>query len=143
MASEEGVVIKVEESLASVKIVRTSGCVHCPSAVFCQRGADHTFMVKAQNDLGAQVGQRVRLQVAPYSIFSAAFILYLVPLFMMILGAVAGKLFIAPFFSEGASEIISAAAGLICMGGTYLGIRFLDRLYHKSHNFVPKIIQIL
>jgi len=142
-AEEEGMVTAIEGEYAMVKVIRTSSCAHCPSAGSCHIESDREILVKAKNNAGARVGQRVRLFVAPGSILAASFLLYVIPLFGLILGAVAGKLFLAHVWPRLSSELLAAGAGLVAMAGTFAGIRFYDRHCRSKESFIPKIIQVL
>ncbi len=143
MAIEEGVVTGIEESFALVKVVRKTACAHCPSAGSCHIESDRDMLVKAQNEAGARIGQRVKLFISPGSILAASFLLYLVPLFGLVMGAAIGKLVVAPFFANLSSELLAAGIGLITMAGVFLGIRFYDQHRRQKEKYIPKIIQIL
>ncbi|MEW6381831.1 MAG: SoxR reducing system RseC family protein [bacterium] len=143
MSAEEGMVTSVEGPYALVRVVRSAGCAHCPSAGFCHIGPDQTIIVKARNSAGARVGQRVQLSVAPGSVLAASFLLYLLPLAGLILGSIAGKALVTPVVSDRASELFAAVAGLSVMAGIFFGIRFFDRRRKSTERFMPQIIQVL
>ena len=140
---EEGMVTALEGPYALVKVVRRAGCAHCPSAGSCHLESDQNLLVKAQNSVGARVGQRVQLFIAPGSILAASFLLYIIPLFGLILGAIAGKLLLALVWPTLSSELLAAGAGLVTMAGALLGIRFYDRHRRSKERFMPRIIQVL
>jgi sigma-E factor negative regulatory protein RseC len=142
-AEEEGMVTAIEGAYALVKVVRTTSCAHCPSAGVCHIESDREMIVKARNSVGARIGQRVQLFIAPGSILAASFLLYIIPLFGLIFGAVAGKLVLAHVWPRLSSELLAAGAGLITMAGTLAGIRFYDRRRKSNERFMPKIIQVL
>ena len=143
MAIEEGVVTGIEESFALVKVVRKAACAHCPSAGSCHIESNRAMLVRAQNVAGAQIGQRVKLSIPPGSVLAASFLLYLVPLFGLVFGAVFGKLVVAPLFVNLSSELLAAGIGLLTMAGVFFGIRFYDRHRRQKEKYVPKIIQII
>jgi sigma-E factor negative regulatory protein RseC len=142
-AEKEGMVTAIEGEYAIVKVIRSSSCGHCPSAGSCHIESDREILVKAKNNAGAKVGQRVQLFLAPGSILAASFLLYVIPLFGLILGAVAGKIFLAQVFPSLSSELLAAGSGLVTMTGTFAGIRFYDRHRRSKESFMPKIIQVL
>ena len=143
MSFEEGIVTGIEESFALVKVVRSASCAHCPSAASCHIESDRAMLVRAQNVAGAKIGQRVKLFISPGSVLAASFLLYLVPLFGLVLGAVIGKLVVAPFFPLLSSELLAAGIGLISMAAIFLGIRIYDQRHRKKVKYIPKIIQII
>lgn len=143
MAIEEGVVTGIEKSYALVKVVRKAACAHCPSAGSCHIESDRDMLVRALNEAGARVGQRVKLFIPPGSVLAASFLLYLVPLFGLLMGAVIGKLAVAPFFPNLSSELLAAGIGLITMSGIFLGIRFYDQHRTQKEKYIPKVIKII
>lgn len=143
MAFEEGIVTGIEESYAMVKVVRSVGCAHCPSAGSCHIESDRVMLVRARNIAGAKIGQRVKLFIPPGSVLEASFLLYLVPLFGLLIGAVVGKLVVAPFSLYLSSEVLAAGIGLITMAGIFLGIRFYDKRHRQKEKYIPKITQII
>lgn len=147
MPSEEGMVTSVEGAYALVRVIRSAGCAHCPSAGSCHIEPDQTIIVKARNRAGAKVGQRVQLSVAPGSVLAASFLLYLLPLSGLILGSIIGKLlmtYVLPdLLPDRSSELFAAGAGLTVMAGIFVGIRFFDRRRKTTERFMPQIIQVL
>lgn len=143
MASEEGIVTGVEGSYALVKVTRQASCAHCPSAASCHLGTDRAMVVKAENIAGAQVGQRVRLFISPRSIVAASFLIYILPLFGLLLGAFVGRLLWIHVCPDMPSELLSAGIGLLAMAGIFFGIRLYDRHYRTKEDFIPKIVEVL
>jgi len=143
MAIEEGVVTGIEESFALVIVVRKAACAHCASAGACHIESDRDMLIRARNEAGARIGQRVKLFISPGSILAASFLLYLVPLFGLVVGAAIGKLVVAPIFANLSSELLAAGMGLITMAAIFLGIRVYDRHRKQKDKYIPKIIQIL
>lgn len=143
MDGEEGIVTAIDGSYALVRVVRKAGCAHCPSAGSCHIEADRTMIVKARNVAGAKIGQRVQLFIAPALILAASFLLYLVPLFGLIAGAIAGKIFLTQVFPRLSPELLAAGSGLVTMSGIFAGIRFYDRYRKSKERFMPQIVQVL
>lgn len=101
----EGTITEIlDGGLAKVRVNRDHLYVAC-SACF---GAEHVY-VTARNGLGAQEGQDVRYEVQDEHLVMGAFICFIVPLFLVILGGIGGYSFGATVLSA----LIGAAAGLI------------------------------
>ncbi|MCL6582483.1 MAG: SoxR reducing system RseC family protein [bacterium] len=143
MPAEEGIVTGLEGPYALVKVVRSAGCAHCPSAASCHLESDQTMIIKAQNSVGAKVGQRVQLFVAPRSILAASFLLYLLPLAGLMVGALVGKMLFSPVVGSQLSEFFAAGIGLGVMIAVFVGLRLYDRRRKSNKRFMPQIIQVL
>ena len=143
MSIEEGIITKIEGPYAFVKVVRSASCAHCPSVGSCHIESDRLMLVKAFNTVQAGNGQRVRLFLAPGSILAASFLLYLVPLFGFLCGAIVGTLLIAPLLPHISSELLAGGSGFISMVAVFMGIRVYDRRQRERQKFIPEVVQIL
>ena len=143
MSGEEGIVTAIEGSYALVRVVRKTSCTHCPSAVSCHIEADQTMIVKAKNSASAKIGQRVQLFIAPASILAASCLLYLVPLFGLVAGAIAGKILLTQLFPIIAPDILAAGSGFFTMTGIFAGIHFYEQHRKSKERFIPQITQII
>ena len=65
MVTEEGIVIKVNSSIAWVKCIKSAACESCSAKGFCDTmgggSSDESVEVKAINLAGAQVNDRVTI----------------------------------------------------------------------------------
>ncbi|MBL7207354.1 MAG: SoxR reducing system RseC family protein, partial [Desulfobacterales bacterium] len=63
MATEEGIVIKINSSTAWVKCTRSAACESCSAKGFCHTmgGGDDDVEVEAINAVGAKVDDRVTI----------------------------------------------------------------------------------
>jgi len=113
---EEGVVISTSDDLAVVELERGEFCKGCNA---CATFGDGRMCLEAKNALDAQIGDKVRVEVASKHVLSGAMLIFVLPILAMIAGY-----FIGQRFSTGASElpgIIGAFAGLA-------GVLILNRL---------------
>lgn len=136
MKQEEGLVVKVQDGLASIKVGRhaeCSGCGACPSS--------RQVMVEAVNRIGAQPGQRVRFAMQEAHVLTGAFVVFVLPLLSAAVGAVLGwQLAIGigedyPFWAE-------AGAGFFFVLSLFT-IRLFDRQVAKQQRLKPVIVEIL
>lgn len=92
MATEEGVVIRTAEQTAWVKTIRSAACEACASRSSCTAmGGGNEMEVEVVNLVGAGVGDRVLLHFETSSLLKATFMLYVLPILMMLIGAVIGN----------------------------------------------------
>lgn len=130
---EEGMVIKVEGNLAQVEIERKSACGACG---ICSSVGKNTMIAKAKNNIGADIGDKVKLKIPPVSPLKAAFILFILPLFGLFLGYGIGTAITD-------SELIA-----ICLGGggvafTFFTIHVYSKKVSKKTSFESRIVGII
>lgn len=79
-----GTVIKVENTMAVVKVMRASACGE--NCAMCKGCTQTNQTVKANNEIGAAIGDKVRLELSDQKVLLAAFFVYIMPLVMFIIG---------------------------------------------------------
>lgn len=141
MITEEGIVQQVEPAKALILIMRSSACAGCHSQSACQPSEHKEAIVEAINDVNAQVGDRVQVSVPAVSLLKATFIVYLVPVLALILGAIAGSSF-APLMHMDAS-LASIICGVSSMFAIFVVVKWLDKSTSSKSEYWPKITRIL
>ena len=109
-----GEVLSTHEALANVKVVQHSACASCHHKCGLHEVKD--LYVSARNDIGAQSGDSVVLEMCHTTVLSAAFWAYVFPLFFLIAGVIAG----AKVWN---SEILGVVLGLSSLTVSYLFIQ--------------------
>lgn len=140
MIVEYGIIVERKSAeIASVLCRKQSACQHCPSSAACQTGDDDRSMrVEAFNTIGAEVGDRVQVETSTRHFLQSSFILYIIPVFGLIVGALAGQL-IGENFDIGLDPtLLSALLGVAFLVGTFLCIRVGSRAL-KREMFMPRI----
>ena len=91
MATEEGIVIKIDSSTAWVKTTKTHACKACGARASCNvMGGGKEMEVEAINYAGAKVGEKVVLFFETSPLLKATFMLYVLPVLFLIAGAFIG-----------------------------------------------------
>jgi sigma-E factor negative regulatory protein RseC len=142
MATEEGVVIKIDSATALVKTTKSSACNACSARASCHAlSSGNDMEVEAINMADARVGDRILLSFQSASLLKACFLLYIFPILIMILSAAIGFK-AAPIFEFNASGF-SAFCGF---AGLFLAFRFVkskgNQLAQKNE-YRPHIIRVL
>lgn len=130
MIEEIGRVVAVDNDKAWVETIRTSACDACSA----QKGCGHGLMNKANpgkafrleipvNSALVQLGDEVTIGIPEDSLLKASVICYLMPLVLLIAGAVLGKLWLG-----------EPASALLGVSGLVLGF-FLVRWVGQFSNF--------
>ncbi|MBW1891577.1 MAG: SoxR reducing system RseC family protein [Deltaproteobacteria bacterium] len=142
MATEEGIVIKLNSKTAWVKTTRSSACKACASRGSCHSNEQGKDMeVEVTNPVGANVGDRIVLYFETASLLKAAFLLYVFPVLCLLAGAALGH-WISLEYSLNPS-LGSAASGFLCFALSFILVKMRgDKLAHKD-NYKPRIVRIL
>jgi sigma-E factor negative regulatory protein RseC len=91
--TSQGTVKKIlPDGRAVVEVTRQSACGHDCSECSSLCGAGGTISSVAENPLGARVGENVTIETPSKKIISAAALVYIVPLALLILGYAAAAL---------------------------------------------------
>ena len=144
MLEEVGVVVRVEGELAIVKTKRSSMCDGCHSGGFCKAlGGGSDMEVAARNEVGAQAGDEVRMTVASKTFLKASFLVYMVPVTALILGALLGAT-LGPFlYPEASSDLLPVAFGLIFFFLSFVLMRIWAKGIRGGEQYCPVISEIL
>ncbi|OJV62152.1 MAG: hypothetical protein BGO41_02180 [Clostridiales bacterium 38-18] len=130
-----GIVINQMGEYSRVKLVRHTACGNCGA---CQLGDDQKdIMLIAKNAVSAKEGDLVEVSMETGGVLSAAFIMYVIPLFGLFVGLFVGQ----GLFKT--NEIMTAVFGVIVMALTYLVIKLNDKRFLKNDKYTAKILKVL
>ena len=142
MATEQGIVIKTDSRTAWVKTFKSGNCAGCSARGSCNTmGGDNEMEVKAINEAGAKLGDRIVLSFKTSSLLKATFLLYVFPILLLIIGAAVGQE-MAPKFDFNPSGF-SAIMGFTFFFVALLIIKTTANKLAKKNDYRPKIIKIL
>ena len=97
--------------------------------------------VKAVNEAGARVGDRIVLSFKTSSLLKASFLLYVLPVLFLIVGAVVGHRLAAVFNLN--SSALSAVAGFLFFFSAVWLIKSKVNQLARKDEYQPKIIKIV
>ncbi|NLC69913.1 MAG: SoxR reducing system RseC family protein [Desulfuromonadaceae bacterium] len=142
MIEEIGTIVELRpDSVAMVQCRKSSACKGCASANLCSLGRDDgDRTVEVHNPLQAQVGERVRIATTSKAFYQSSFLVYIVPLIGLVVGALIGQ-------SAGRwigidPNIPSALGGFLSLAATLLAIRSLNRRLPKER-YMPTAVEVL
>ena len=142
MATEQGIVTKTDSSAAWVKTVKSSACEGCSARGSCHSlGSSDAMEVKAINEVGAKVGDRIVLSLETSSLLKASFLLYVFPILLLIIGALIGQE-IAPYIDFNPSGF-SAIMGFSFFFAAVLIIKAKANKMAGKNEYRPKVIKII
>lgn len=130
MIKTEAVVVKIEHAVAYVQAERKSSCSGCSesscgTSVLANFFGRKTPLYRASNDAGAKVGDRVVVGMDESALFKGTLLLYLFPLALLFVGAVAGC---ALAVTADVKDGYSVAGAFIGLVAGFLGLKFLSKM---------------
>ncbi len=142
MATEHGIVTRIDSRETWVKTVKSGSCEGCSARGACHSLSDSGEMeVTAINEAGARVGDRIVLSFETASLLKATFLLYVFPILLLVVGAVIGQE-AAPYFNFNPSAF-SAIIGFSFFFAAVLVIKIKANKLARKNEYRPKIIKVL
>lgn len=144
MIEEVGTVLELKgKRTAVVMCQKSSLCENCATSSNCMLGDnDNTRLIEVQNPLGAAVGEQVRIATTTKSFLQSSFLLYIVPLIALVIGAVAGKLVGENIDTGLDPNLLSAIFGVFFMSGSFVLLRVGSSVLEQE-GYMPTIVAIL
>jgi sigma-E factor negative regulatory protein RseC len=142
MPKEEGIVIDIVPEGALVRVRKTDACHGCPSSGLCHMGGSGEREVLARNPFGARKGQIVEIEINDGLLLKASFIIYMLPLFGLLMGALLGRWIITLFglpFNENTGAVLG---GLTCLLVVFILIKIITRGSYYMRKYQPTIIKV-
>ena len=144
MIEEIGTVVELKSKMiAVVMCTKSSLCENCATNGNCALGDDDkTRLIEVHNPLAAEVGEQVRIATTTKSFLQSSFLLYIVPLIALVIGAIAGLLVGEKIPTGLDPNLLSAIFGVFFMSGSFVILRVGSSVLNKE-SYMPKIIEIL
>jgi sigma-E factor negative regulatory protein RseC len=123
--------------LVCVEIEAREACRHCSGRNVCSPfGDDKKMLMEAVNEIGAQPGDVVRIEMESSSTLGAAFLLYILPVLGLFLGYILGE-------SLTGKETYGIIVALLAVAVTFVILRVLNPLFSGSRRFKPVVSEII
>lgn len=117
---EEGIVKESKDGVATIVIPTSSNCEECSAKLYCKPTADKERTVTVEDPFGLKAGDFVVVSVNGNKIFQTSFVLYGLPLIILIFG-----LFLGMKFFENQTEIFSTLFSLLLLTTYFLVVKFI------------------
>lgn len=136
-----GYVVSIEGDVAVVDVRRTSACGDKCSS--CGGGCNiPATRVNIENNLEARIGDFVEVRMETKTVMKSAFIAYVIPLIMLILGVGVG-IYVFKSFGIKNYESFGFFVGLLFLGISYLILRMIDKKIRESNSLKLQMVRIL
>lgn len=136
MEKEEGVVIEVAGDIARIKVGKHNECKNCGACP-----GNDSAIITAKNQIGAAPGQRVVFEMSQSNSLKAAFIVFVLPLIGVFIGALlGGQVADLTGYSTVPCRIVGGIVVFILVA---LFIKRFDNYVGKKEKSLPVIVKIL
>lgn len=135
MKTEEGIVIGVEGDLAKLKVGRHNDCKNCGACP-----SNNAVIMDVQNSISAKPGERVEIEIKETNALRAAFIVFMMPIFAIAVGAFMGAWIGGKVGSL--KQIFEISGGATAFVMALLYIKLFDKSVNNNKNR-PVITRIL
>ncbi|NOZ68358.1 MAG: SoxR reducing system RseC family protein [Deferribacteres bacterium] len=142
MEEEIGVVKSIDGMTARVLVSRKASCCESCEKDVCDV-PEEGVETEAINAVGASVGQKVKIVMKSYSYFKGAMLIYVLPVFALIIGAVLGKVYLPAYFPKTDSDLLAAAGGFLLFFISLLPLKILSSGMNKKTEYKPVIESII
>ncbi|MCL4471608.1 MAG: SoxR reducing system RseC family protein [Gammaproteobacteria bacterium] len=142
MIETQAVVMKTEDSVAYVQAERKSSCSgcsesNCGTSVLANFFGQKAPLYRANNELGAKVGERVMVGLEESALFKGTLLLYMFPILLLFAGAVTGGALAA---TADAREACSVAGAVIGLAAGFLWLKIFSARIGLGKKFQPVIL---
>ena len=143
MIEERAMVVAVEEGYVWLETRRRSSCGGCQqasggcgAATLAKLWPGQRARVRAIAEPGLRPGDEVMVGLAEGALLRGALLVYLLPLALLLAGALLGQAVFA-----GAGEEPVAALGVVGLGLGFLAVRVLSRRLRRDARFQPVVLR--
>jgi sigma-E factor negative regulatory protein RseC len=142
VASEEGVLVRIDAAGAWVKTIRGDACESCSSKAACHTmGGGREMEVSAANPIGARVGDRVVIKMDTPAFLKGTFLVYMFPILLLVGGAAIGE------WASRSSSTPSPLPSILCaFGGLAVGLvlmKIIANRLARRDDYRPRIARVI
>lgn len=122
---KSGIVVKTDEGIASIMILRASGCGgNCKSCSSCEQ---QEHFIELRNSVDAKVGDLVEVVANPGRVLRLTMLLYVVPLLFFLIGTIGGYIYFRDRLDS--YELFSFLSGVAAFFVSVFALRIIDRRF--------------
>lgn len=133
---EVGIVVEIDGKIAKVRASRHGDCDNCGACP-----GDSAMVVDAQNPISAKAGELVAFEIPEANMLQAAFVVYIMPLIAIFIGALLGGI-IANRFGQTVNSFRIVGA-IVVFVLSVIGIKLYDKFVKSNEKMQPMITKIL
>lgn len=143
---EEGLVLSSRPgeqgwATAQVRLLAGSHCEGCPAAGVCQPGGEGDRVLEVLDALGARPGDRVRIRVMGSAVLRASFLVYGLPLLLLLIGVGIGSKLWSTGTARG--DLLSFGLGALLAACAAPLAAWYGRKMDRGRTLNPEIVEII
>jgi sigma-E factor negative regulatory protein RseC len=142
MVIETGTVIRIDGTMARVRVPRKTACEGCSSEGACE-STPEGMEIEAFNPVKAREGQRVKVLMAREEYLKGAVLVYGLPLVFFIAGAIVGKELGEKHVPALSSDLVAAITGFALLILSFAGVGLWSRKKKSKSDEKPVIEEII
>jgi sigma-E factor negative regulatory protein RseC len=132
---EEGIVLSASDGIVEVSLSKSDNCDTCSAKIICKPGDSEKKVLKVLDPFGVLPGDIVKISIQGADVLKASFILYGLPLVILIAGIFSG---LSLFSGNEQQELFSFLFSLGLVAVYYLFVKSLQNKRGKEN--LPKIV---
>jgi len=138
---EIGEVVSISDDTAILRFERSSACEKCGACSMASQ--EKGMLLKVHNNLKANIGDLVEVDLDTSKFLQASGIIYIFPLFALLIGMGIGYYILPDLGLEGNREIFSGLCGILLTALSFVVIKLLEPLWQKQNRFLPKMVRLI
>jgi len=140
MISEQGIIERISNKTAYVKVARSSACRHCSSKDSCNI-SDRDMIVEVINRLNAKEGDRVEISVPEGTFLKLSLLVYISPVIALMTGAFLGN-YLATLSGINPSAA-AAVTGALFLVIAFIGLKIFENKKKAGDRYYPRMTRII
>jgi sigma-E factor negative regulatory protein RseC len=136
-------IVKSKEGIMARVIVEMSGgcCDHCEKETcdITETGIE----TEAINEARAEIGQKVKIVMKSYTYMKGAIVLYILPIFALISGAILGKIYLPVYLKGVDNELHAVIGGFLAFFISLIFVKILSGIMEKKTEYKSVIKSII
>jgi sigma-E factor negative regulatory protein RseC len=134
---EIGCVVSVKDDAAVVAMPMSGACEKCGMCMMSGDGRE--VMLLAKNQAGAGDGDTVEIEISAGRVVASAFLIYMVPVVMTIVGFLIGNA-----FTRGAEDsVLPIVMAIVFLVGSFIVVGLYDLRLRRSERREATVIRVL
>ena len=130
---EEGIVIKLENGIAEIKLLGNDTCKECSAKIICKPREDSSRILTIKNTSNVQKGDKVTISILGKNILRAAVNLYFYPLIILIMVIILG---LDLFTNSNIVEFYAFLMGILALSIYYILFFVISKRYAERHPLI-------
>ncbi len=141
MATEKGIVTRVDAGMAWVTTKRTEACEGCAARGGCHTlGGGKEMSVEAINSVKAKAGDLVVISFETASLVKLSLLIYVFPIICMIVGAVIGQETAPKYHMD--ESALAALLGFAFFFVAFFIIRLVSKRFSDNEDYRARVVRI-